>query len=266
MTEQVYDPERPDRPLSGGKTAGEESVQEAGALKEAGPRQLPLPFRHERRFDRAGFVTARSNAAARAWLFATDGRTGWPDGRLVLWGGAGRGKTHLLHLWARRENAAIIDVTRDGLPDIVSLMEHPPRALALDGLPESGLDEIALLRIINTTRERHIPLLMTACAPPGRWRVTLPDLESRLRATPVVEVGAAEDVLLQRLMLRLLAERQLVIPRQVSDWLLQRLPREALAVEEAVSRIDRVTLETGQPFDRAAAARLLAAMHGEAGG
>ena len=58
-------------------------------------------------------------------------------------------------------------------------------------------------------------------------------------------------------MLRLLAERQLIVSRQLVDWLLQRLPREASAVEDAVSRIDAMTLASGQPFDRNAANLLL---------
>ncbi|NHN87651.1 chromosomal replication initiator DnaA [Acetobacter sp. LMG 1627] len=247
MTEQVCDPER-----SGPFGSGDGKPEEA--------RQMPLPFRHERRFDEAGFVGARSNAAARTWLFASDAQKSWSDGRLVLWGGPRRGKTHLLRLWGQRQDALIVDAEH-GLPDVATLVEQSPCALALDALPDHGVDELALLRIINTSKERQIPLLMTARTPPGRWQVSLPDLCSRLRATMVVEVGAAEDVLLYRLMLRLLAERQLVVSRHVTDWLLHRLPREAVAIEEAVRRIDVVTLATAQPLDRAAASRVLAAMH-----
>ncbi|TCS32850.1 DnaA protein [Acetobacter aceti NBRC 14818] len=244
MTEQVYDPERPGQPGSGEKRPDD-------------MRQLPLPFGHKRRFDEAGFVSGRSNAAARTWLFATDAEKNWSENRLALWGGQGRGKTHLLQVWGQRNDAMIVDAAQ-GLPDIATLLERTPRALALDALPEQGLDELALLRIINTSRERRMPLLMVARMPPSLWTVTLPDLCSRLRATMTVEVGPAEDVLLYRLMLRLLAERQLVVPRQITDWLLQRLPREASVIEDAVSRIDAVTLASGQPFDLRAATRLLA--------
>lgn len=233
--------------------------KERSSASSRSARQMALPFVHSPRFDEVGFVRAPSNAQARAWLFSGDTIHAWADGRLVLWGSSGRGKTHLLRMWAERQNALLIDC-RNGLPDPAMIPEEGPPALALDSLPVSGLDELELLRIINMAREHRVPLLMASRLPPGRWAVSLPDLESRLRATMVVELGAAEDDLLLRLMLRLLAERQLVVARPVTEWLLHRLPREARAVQEAVSRIDSLTLATGQPLDRAAAAQILSDM------
>ncbi|NHO32982.1 chromosomal replication initiator DnaA [Acetobacter sp. LMG 1636] len=223
--------------------------------------QIAFAFAHQPRFDEMGFVAARSNAAARAWLFSGDAVHSWSDGRLVLWGGAGRGKTHLLRAWAARRGALVVGCEA-GLPDAAGLMEREPVALALDSVPTREIDELALLRTVNMARERHVPLLMAARLPPGRWTVSLPDLQSRLRATMAVELRPAEDALLLRLMLRLLAERQLVVSRSVTEWLLHRLPREARAVQEVVARIDAATLVSGAPLDRSGAARVLAEMSG----
>ncbi|GBR08420.1 chromosome replication initiator DnaA [Acetobacter oeni LMG 21952] len=218
--------------------------------------QTAFLFRHQPRFDETGFVAAQSNASARAWLFSRDAMQGWSESRLILWGAPGRGKTHLLQAWAKRCGAAAMECS-DGIPDAAVLMEDAPAALALDSVPTADFDELALLRIVNMAREHRVPLLMTARLPPGRWRVSLPDLCSRLRATMTVELKPAEDALLLRLMLRLLAERQLVVTRPVTEWLLHRLPREARAVHEAVARIDAMTLAAGIPLDRKGAARVL---------
>ena len=43
---------------------------------------------------------------ARDWLARPDA---WTNGRLVLWGEAGCGKTHLLHLWAASRSAEIMN-------------------------------------------------------------------------------------------------------------------------------------------------------------
>ena len=51
------------------------------------------------------FRAAPSNAEAWAWLART---ADWPGRRLALWGEAGRGKTHLLHIWAERTGAALL--------------------------------------------------------------------------------------------------------------------------------------------------------------
>ncbi|HEX7390266.1 MAG TPA: chromosomal replication initiator DnaA, partial [Acidiphilium sp.] len=68
-------------------------------------RQLVLPFDETEDFAAADFVEAPSNATARTALAAPDA---WVNGRLVLWGEAGCGKTHLARLWAETHGAAIL--------------------------------------------------------------------------------------------------------------------------------------------------------------
>ncbi|MBO7349999.1 MAG: ATP-binding protein, partial [Acetobacter sp.] len=70
--------------------------------------QLALPFTYTSRFDDIDFVAAPSNAAARAWVLVSDAFTRWPEGRMVLWGKSGTGKTHLLSIWAKRQGVSVI--------------------------------------------------------------------------------------------------------------------------------------------------------------
>ena len=69
------------------------------------PRQLALPFPHAPHFRVEEFLAAASNAEALEWLRHT---ASWPSLRLALWGPAGCGKTHLLHLWAERHGADLL--------------------------------------------------------------------------------------------------------------------------------------------------------------
>ena len=48
----------------------------------------------------------------------------------------------------------------------------------------------------------HVPVLLAARAPPARWNFRLPDLVSRLRATPTVALLAPDDGLLRALLAR----------------------------------------------------------------
>lgn len=189
-------------------------------------------------------MPAASNDAALAWL----GRTrDWPDHRLLLWGEAGRGKTHLAHLWTERTGAAWLT---------------GPAIRAFDRIPSSGAaiddadlaDETALFHVLNAAREAGLPVLLTARQPPARWAIALPDLASRLRSVTAVEIGPPEDSLLRALLARLLADRQLSVPASLQSWLLLRLPRTPAALREAVARLDA----DGRPIDRGLAAEILA--------
>jgi chromosomal replication initiation ATPase DnaA len=216
--------------------------------------QLPLPFAHVPHLTEAEFLEAPSNADALAWL----GRhADWPARRLALWGEASVGKTHLLHIWATRAGAALIEGCR--LPPLVGQVP-PATPLAIDGA--DAAPPAALLHLLNAAGEAGQKVLLAARAPPAQWfaDAALPDLTSRLRAIHAVEIGAPEESLLRALLARLLAERQLAVPEAVQDWMLLRLPRSAAAIHAAAARFDQASLIAGGLAPRAIAAQTLAAM------
>jgi chromosomal replication initiation ATPase DnaA len=198
------------------------------------PGQLPLPFASSRRFAAIDFREAASNAAALAWL---DRTADWPGRRLLLWGDAGCGKTHLLHIWTMRTGAELsAGPALRGLPGLPAA-----RGIAIDDA-DSVMDETALLHLLNAAGEAGLPVLLAARSPPARWTIRVPDLASRLRAITAVEIGPPEDALLRALLARLLADRQLRLPEPVRTWLLLRLPRTAAALIDAVARLDAAAL------------------------
>jgi chromosomal replication initiation ATPase DnaA len=210
--------------------------------------QLTLPIFREPRFAASDFCAAPSNAEACAWLRRTEM---WPGLRLALWGEAGRGKTHLLHVWAEGNQALICagaDLT--GVPKV-------SRGIAIDDA-DVLRDETSLLHLLNAATDATMPVLLAARAPPARWQVNLPDLASRLRAITAVEIGPPEDALLRILLARLLAQRQLRPAEAVLDWLITRLPRSAAALGDAVARLDSAALDRQRNITVRFAGRVLA--------
>ena len=188
-----------------------------------------------------------SNAAALAWLEAP-----WPAGRLALWGEAGCGKTHLLHVWAARSGAALLPGR-----DVLGLVRLPPSGgLAVDDADRAG--EEPLLHLLNAAAEAALPVLLAARTAPARWATQLPDLASRLRAVAAVEVGLPGEAMLRALFTSLLAARQLSVPAAVQDWLLMRLPREPAALRDAAARLDGAALAAGRRVTQAMAAQVVA--------
>ena len=211
--------------------------------------QFALEFPHRPGYAAADFLRAASNEAALAWLERTGA---WPNGQLALWGEPGCGKTHLLHVWAERSGAVL--AAGAGLEVLPALPAAGGVAIDdADAAPEE-----ALLHLLNAAREARLPVLLAAATPPGRWRVQLPDLSSRLRAITAVQIGAAEDSLLRALLLRLLTDRQLAMAAPLQDWLLLRLPRSPGVLREAVARLDHAALASGGKIVRPLAASVLA--------
>jgi len=217
-------------------------------------RQLRLPFPAEVSYIEADFIAAPSNAAALSWLARAED---WPSRRMVLFGPAGCGKTHLLHVWCARVGGVLW-----GPADMRGVPAAPPSApVAVDDADLA--EETALFHLINAAAAVSLPLLLAARAAPARWATRLPDLASRLRASLAVGIGGAEDELLAPLLARLLAARQLDVPPALQAWLLARLPREAAAVSEAVARLDHAALERGHSITRALAGAVLAEMEAD---
>lgn len=213
-------------------------------------RQLVLPFAHQPQFAAVDFLADASNAEAAAW---TAPGAVWPQRRLALWGKPGCGKTHLLHVWADRTGARVLNGPT--LPREPLLADRP---VAVDEADAAA--ERPLLHLLNAWAEAGQPVLLAARSPPSRWQVALPDLASRLRAVTAVEIRPPDETLLRALLLRLLSERQLAVPEPVQDWLRLRLPRTAAAMREAAARLDRAALSARGRVTRAVAAEVVRGM------
>lgn len=215
-----------------------------------GAGQLSLPFADRAGYDAADFVASPSNQAALTWL----ARDEWPDRRLALYGPAGCGKTHLLHVWVHHRGGTLLSGRT--LRDLTGAPQTG--CLALDDADQVSDPEL-LLHLLNTARDRGLTMLLASRPAPARWSVTLPDLASRLRALCAVEIADPDDDLLDMLLIRALSLRQLDIPVTARTWLLRHLPRTASGMLEAVRRLDAESLIRRQPITRTFAARILGA-------
>jgi hypothetical protein len=164
----------------------------------------------------------------------------------------------------REEDFLLSDCNRDAFDHLRRWALWPVSATVLSGPRKSGRsllgrifvrktggrlfdnaeshDEEALFHAWNEAQTRRRPLLVVADAPPPQWQISLPDLRSRLAATPQVEVGSPDDALIAQLIVKLLGDRGIAAPPELADYLVPRIERSYVSVLNVVDILDRVML------------------------
>jgi chromosomal replication initiation ATPase DnaA len=218
----------------------------------SGPRQLALALAHRESFAREDFLAGPSNAAALALI---DRWPDWPDRSLAVVGPAGSGKSHLAAIWAERAGARMLSsraLEAPGLPGALAT-----GALVGADVRAGAFEEAALFHLLNLAREEGAFLLLTSRASPVNWPVRIPDLASRLRALPAAELGPPDDTLLQAVLIKLFADRQLAVDENLVGYLAARIERSIGAARAAVAALDQASLRLQRPVNRALAAATL---------
>jgi DnaA-homolog protein len=171
---------------------------------------------------------------------------------VYVWGGAGRGKTHLLQ-------AACRGAGERGLAAAAVALGEAGRAFppeALEGLEQLALVclddlqavagrsgwELALFDLFNRVRESGARLIVAACGRPGEIGLSLPDLHSRLGWGLALPLHTLDDADLLAALQRRAAARGLELPDDVAGYLLRRCPRDLAALGTLLERLDRASL------------------------
>jgi chromosomal replication initiation ATPase DnaA len=217
------------------------------------PRQLALALDHAESYAREDFLSGPRNHGP---LQMIDDWPEWPANALALIGPEGSGKTHLAMIWAAVAGARVISAR--------ALREAElPSALATGALvvedAAAGADDRALFHLINLAREENACLLLTARSAPATWPAAIPDLISRLRALPVLTLQTPDDAMLRAVIVKLAADRQLMLDESVVAFIATRIERSFAAARAAVIALDNEALRQRRAPTRALAAEIFRA-------
>jgi len=215
-------------------------------------RQLAFDLPSGEAFRRADFYASPANAQA---LASVEAWQDWPGGKLVLVGPAGSGKTHLAHIWATLAGAEVISAAKLLETDLHDLAQGPVAVEDADTIAGDREAEVALFHLHNLLNGRG--LLVTAASAPRDWRLGLPDLLSRMQAAPVAQLNPPDDLLLSAVLIKLFADRQIVVPPNLISYLVSRMDRSIAAAREWVKFLDARALALGRPVTRALATEVL---------
>ena len=221
-------------------------------MKNAPPRQFTLDLENRPAYGREDFLVSPSNEAAFRYV---DTFPSGPERRMLLVGPPGSGKTHLAMIFSERLSAANISAASLREQDLPSLLARG--ALVVEDADRLNGRETELFHLLNLAAETRAAVLMTARAAPAHWGIGLPDLLSRLRLLPAVEIEAPDDALLRAVIVKHFVDRQLAIDTSVVETLARHIDRSLEAARTMVEALDREALARSKPVTRALVMDLL---------
>ncbi|MET3826472.1 chromosomal replication initiation ATPase DnaA [Sphingomonas sp. PvP055] len=174
---------------------------------------LPLDWPADPRDDE--FLIGPSNARAVQQL---EHWSTWPVMAVVVTGPRKSGRSLIARIFAAKTGGGLID-------------------------DAERQNEAVIFHAWNRAQEERRPVVVVADAPPPEWEIKLPDLRSRLVASPMLRIGDPDEVLMAALFERQFLRRGLDARPDLIQWLVARVERTHVALLRAVDLLDQVVLE-----------------------
>ena len=203
--------------------------------------QIPLEFPVRVARAREDFMIGDSNIDAVSWI---DQWPNWPAPVLFLCGPAASGKSHLAAVWQTKSKAAKItpqDLTTKEAEALSAKGEY----LVIDGIDPLLGDreaETTLFHLYNMLKEEGRSMLLTSRVAPSHIDFAIPDLASRFRAAPITTIKSPDDTLLQNIIVKMFADRQIHIGEDILKYLMPRIERSFKSVSDIVAKSDELAL------------------------
>lgn len=175
---------------------------------------------------------------------------------LYLYGASGSGKTHLLSAVSREFEAVSTNspppvipvelIKAENCAEVISLAALQP-CLLLDNLHllhDSSRLRTAIWQLFNDFYESGRKIIATATLPPKELQSLDDHLKSRFMWGLVAKLDISDDASRRMIMKKLADDSQLILPDDVIDYLLIRLPRDIPSLADAVELLKQQSFAT----------------------
>ena len=180
------------------------------------PKQLAFDLPSRPALGKSDFFISDCNSIA---VKLMEDWSNWPNRQHILSGPAGSGKTHLALVWAKSLSANVIKISDLFDIDLPKVTSTSLVIEDMDEQPESAELENNLFHLFNMLIENGYYLLLTGKKDPKFWKVTLPDLRSRILGMRNARLLPPDDRLFLALIAKLFADRQIYPKPEVLQYI-----------------------------------------------
>ena len=206
-------------------------------------RQQLFNFEFNKSFNKNDFFVSESNFYAYNLLLS------WPKWEkkvLNIYGERHSGKTHMIKIFLEKYKGIMIDLDKLNNFDLdkLSLNEN----IIIENITDQ-FDETLLYSFIDTIDKYNKFLILTSSKSINELDLKLNDLKSRLKNCLFAEIQKPDDLLIQALITKNLADCQITLDSKLIDFISKRITRSYSSIIEFVCTIDEISLKKKIPIN-----------------
>jgi chromosomal replication initiation ATPase DnaA len=205
-------------------------------------KQIQFNFVQKASYKHEDYIVSSSNIDAFNLI------NSWPNWQLplktvYLYGGHLCGKSHLASILEHKSNALYLRYA----DNMIAQLEHGDTFI-IEDLELFTNKEEELLHVLNIISQSDKFLLLTSLHPPSYFKFNLCDLQSRLNAVFSIAIKEPDDELLQAMLIKLFAQRQLRIHLSVIKYIVTHAKRDIFTLNQLVAVLDQQSLALKKPI------------------
>ena len=170
----------------------------------------------------------------------------WEKKIINIYGERHSGKTHLIDIFLEKNKGLKVNLNDLQNYDLDRLRFN--ENIIIENLSE-GLDETLFYTLIDTIDKYNKFLILTSNKSLSNLNIKLDDLKSRLKNCLFAEIQKPDDILIQALITKNLADYQISLDSKLIDYISKRIERSYSKIKEFVYTIDEISLKKKRPVN-----------------
>ncbi len=202
--------------------------------------QIPIRIPHNKSYKKSDYIVSSNNEFI--WQYINN-PSSWQNIGLWIIGEASSGKTHLAHIFSEQNNAFFVKNLNTDLADFIEQSKDADYFIFDGVMPKTSKQEENMFHYFNLAKENKAKILMlNRCRLDVTEFIELKDLQSRLTQLSRVEIKKPDDNMINLLLMKLLSDRQIVLPIKYVNYISLRIKPSYCAIYNFVQDLDNISL------------------------